>query len=213
MRKCDVLFGDNYVYSTEDSFLEIFDCIDENGILYIQNFPKDGMDAEGYIVCDMEYTPSSKDDALCEIKGIISGIESLAKIADKECDFSFSDFDSLTDDMKKIYNTYVRELDEGEENFEKMLEIKEKIFNDPYCMTLTKEEKEILSKSRDYEEKDAKSRIGDNFLASATIRYAQRLFRLITLGAPKCICDNEKFSLLKAFIIHKFATSLKYEVE
>ena len=46
MRKCDVVFGENYSYSLEDAYAKIFECVDENGILCIQDFPDDECEIE-----------------------------------------------------------------------------------------------------------------------------------------------------------------------
>lgn len=35
MRKCDVVFSENYSYSLEDAYAKIFECVDENGILIV----------------------------------------------------------------------------------------------------------------------------------------------------------------------------------
>lgn len=38
MRKCDVVFSENYSYSLEDAYAKIFECVDENGILAFKTF-------------------------------------------------------------------------------------------------------------------------------------------------------------------------------
>ena len=55
MRKCDVVFSENYSYSLEDAYAKIFECVDENGILCIQDFPDDECEIEGYISCRLKF--------------------------------------------------------------------------------------------------------------------------------------------------------------
>ena len=67
MRKCDVVFSENYSYSLEDAYAKIFECVDENGILCIQDFPDYECEIEGYISCRLKFDEKSKLNALKEL--------------------------------------------------------------------------------------------------------------------------------------------------
>lgn len=76
MRKCDVVFGENCSYSLENAYSKIFECVDENGILCIQDFPDDECEIEGYISCRLNFDEKSKLNALKEFNCIKESIDS-----------------------------------------------------------------------------------------------------------------------------------------
>ena len=57
---------------------------------------------------------------------------------------------------------------------------------------------EALSKAAD-------ARIGKGLYSRELIQYTRRLYRLIELGAPRLITDNEAQNVTQAYVYHKYA--------
>ena len=98
---------------------------------------------------------------------------------------------------------------ERTDDFDEIDRLHNKWLNDVSFENFTAEEMKFMENYRNAEVKDAEKRIGANFCAFEVIRRAQRYFRLLTLEAPKIVCDNEEYLMLKAFIIHRFAVSFE----
>ena len=107
MRKCDVVFSENYSYSLEDAYAKIFECVDENGILCIQDFPDDECEIEGYISCRLNFDEKSKLNALKEFKSIKENIISLAHLAGDDGKLHICELNACPE---KIKNVFYREM-------------------------------------------------------------------------------------------------------
>lgn len=209
MRKCDIVFGENYSYSLEDAYSKIFECIDENGILCIQDFPDDECKIEGYISCRLKFDKRSKLNALKEFKSIKESIISLAQLAGDDGKLHIRELNACPEEIKNVFYSYIENLDVGTDDFDEIDRLHNKWLNDVSFENFTAEEMKFMENYRNAEVKDAEKRIGANFCAFEVIRRAQRYFRLLTLEAPKIVCDNEEYLMLEAFIIHRFAVSFE----
>ncbi len=209
MRNCDVLFGENCCYSLEDAYSKMFECVDENGVLCIQDFPNDECEINGYISCKLNFTEESKLNAVKEFKSIKENIISLAKLADADGNLHICELNTCSEEIKNTFYTYIAKLDVGTKDYSEIDRLQNKWFEDASFENFTSKELKFMENYKNAEIKDAENRIGENYCAFDVIRRAQRLFRLLTLNAPKIICDNEEYLMLKAFIIHKFAVSFE----
>ena len=209
MRKCDVVFSENYSYSLEDAYAKIFECVDENGILCIQDFPDDECEIEGYISCRLKFDEKSNRNAHKDFKSIKENIISLAHLAGDDGKLHICELNACPEKIKNVFYTYIENLDVGTDDFDGIDRLHNKWLNDLSFENFTAEEMKFMENYRNAEVKDAEKRIGANFCAFEVIRRAQGYFRLLTLPAPKIVCDNEEYLMLKAFIIHSFAVSFE----
>ena len=205
MRKCDIVFADTYFegnsYSLEDAVSKMFECV-ENGTLCVRNFPNDEGNDSGYISCDMKLDENSENCATTELKAITENIRKIASLyGEKDIDA-----DKLTAEEKEIYLDYIKALDLGENDAEVYSNLCALWFEGA---SYNNKELDFLRRCGKARIADAKRRIGDNFCALEVIVFAQRLYKLIALKAPRAVIENEEFCLIKAYIIHKFATSFE----
>ncbi len=206
MKKCNEIFTETYDYSLEDAFYDTFGCIDNNKKLCIHNFPDDELNGDGYIVCDMEYTRSSKEAALDDIKEITGNIKKLSLIADSMTKIDPEDVNRCSAELKSFYDKYLLPLNPGEGNREEYDRIYHEHLEETED-TRTDEEKQFMEKCRENMKAEAEQRIGKNYCAATVIRRAERLQRLLSLGAPKSVYNAEELLFVQAYIIHRFAKS------
>lgn len=138
-------------------------------------------------------------------------------------------------ELYSVWNAYVSRFDIEPFDFEKIMDISDRFeyiaLTQEIAHRLSKGEKlnqyelEILEEnlktdvSEDEEkyigeyhkliEKQSGERIGGNFFAYETILFAQRVCRLIYLGAPEVIINNESRRFAESFVLHEYATSVK----
>ena len=74
-----------------------------------------------------------------------------------------------------------------------------------YGEGFSESEQTAFTQYRDALDKEAAGRIGEGLYSSSVIQFARRYYRLIELGAPRIVIDNEARNLAQAMVYHEFA--------
>ena len=85
-----------------------------------------------------------------------------------------------------------------------------KVLDDGLKTELSNEEVNYYNKYHCLQEEQSETRVGKNVYAYETVVFAQRLCRLIELGAPEVIINNEARRFAEMFVLHEYATEVKH---
>ena len=139
-------------------------------------------------------------------------------------------------ELYEIWNTYIRTFDTPGFALEKIRNIDERLeviaaaqevamrFSDGKELSkydkeflqnglnteITEEESKYWDKYHALREEQSEKRVGNNVYAYDTVIFAMRLCRLINLGAPEVIINNEARRFAEMFVLHEYATEVKH---
>ena len=188
-------------FSSYNHILNLFSETDENDYLMIPGWYYDSEDeSEIFYSCEMKWNEKDSKEFAEFFKGLESDIRAIATLDCKLRNDENNAEEVLGKDLYPIWKTYLAPF-KAELNDE----IFEKDFNGE---ELTEDEQEILGQYRTAIHKEARERLNKKDFSYDVIIRAMRFFRLLTLGAPEIIIDNELKTLTEAYIMHKYCLSL-----
>lgn len=84
------------------------------------------------------------------------------------------------------------------------------ILDEGLKIELSDEESRYYDEYHRIQEEQSEARVGKNVYAYETVVFAQRLCRLIELGAPEVIINSEARRFAEMFVLHEYATEVKH---
>lgn len=217
-----------------ESIISMFEYTDDNGTLYIPEWPYDdfGDGKRRFYKCTMNWNEVDLDGAL---RNYEDDYNALKRIAEQwESIRSDAAVNILSEDLQKVWNTYIRDFEIGDIDMDLIMDISnrmetiaminstaEKIssgievskeemsfFNDYKDTVVSEEEEALYNIYREAIHADAERRVGENVAAYDVVIRAKRLCRLLALGAPKIIVDNEANLFAQARVIHTYCKEM-----
>ncbi len=221
--------------SASDAIINMFEHTDENGILYIPEWPYDNIDndKERFYKCVMDWNFVDLDDALYYYESLYDNLKKIAENWDVICSSSAETV--LSEDLLKVWNKYIRDFEIGDIDMEQISDISDKyetisiiasisnkrslgeelsnddqtFYSDYKDVSVTEEEAALYSAYKDAIYADSKRRVGDNLAAYDVVIRARRLCRLMSLEAPAIILENEARLLAQAMVIHIYCKNME----
>lgn len=221
----------------------MFERTDEDGILYIPGWsyvrPGWGVDAPGSTDlensyrCRMDWNLRKYEKTLEKFQRIYAAMERCAAHYD-ELEEEGADVEAiLGSEDAAVWNTYLRELDGGGFDWDRLDEIydrmdtlesvkvyaaklaageelddyEKEMLSEHMNLQVTKEEHEYRQRSLAYLESAAEERLGNGLCARKVMISAWRLYRLLSLQAPKLLIGNEAREFAAAFVLHECGIS------
>lgn len=188
-------------FSSYNHILNLFSETDENDYLMIPGWYYDSEDeSEIYYSCEMKWTEKDSKEFAEFFRGFESDIRAIVALDGKLRGDEKNAEEVLGKDLYSIWKIYLTPF-KAELNDE----IFEKNFNEE---PLTAEERRIYKQYRDTIHGEAQIKFDRNDFSYEVIVRARRFYRLLTLGAPEVIIDNELKTLAEAYVMHEFCVSL-----
>lgn len=206
----------------------MFEHTDENGTLYIPEWPYDGNcdNTEHFYQCAMNWSENAAENVVSEYRFLYAALEEIAKKWDSIN--SDSDIEKLSPNLRDVWNTFLRDFETGGIDVELAMDISDRMetidmvksvaekikngtdiskeefsfYNNCRGTNITEKEKAIYNAYRDAIHADANHRIGNGIAAYDVVIRAKRLCRLMSLKAPEIIINNEANLLAQAIAIH-----------
>lgn len=221
--------------SAPDAIISMFDHTDDNGILYIPEWPYDNNrdDKERFYRCLMNWNDVDLDDALYHYESLYNELKEIAEKWDVISSGSAEEI--LPENLLKVWNKYIRDFETGNINMEQVSDISDRyetisliesiknkvsanaellkdelsFYSEYKDTSVSEEENTLYAEYKDAIYADAKNRVGDNLAAYDVVIRARRLCRLMALGAPTIIIDNEARLLAQAMVIHIYCKDME----
>ena len=219
----------------EETIISMFEHTDENGVLCIPElYPSDNYyEPDRFYKCTMNWEKSDLNDIILSFDREYNAIKELAKLHDYVC--SDSDAETLPETLKNAWNTYIRDFETSDFDDELISDISDRIdtlgyvdsiakaiesgtvmyesdiefYNEYKHITVSEAEKALYDSYMAARHADAEKRVGNNYAAYYVILSAKRLYKLMTLSAPKIMIDNEARIFAEAMAIHAYCTELE----
>lgn len=228
-----VLHKDNDNMTPARTINEMFECTDENGILYIPGWPYDGVYEVQFYKCIMNWNKTDRDALIEEHSVLMSALAQLAERYDYIQ--TAEDVKSLPDNLQIVWDTYIRDFETGDIDLDIINEISDSIdtincvkstaariaageflddeelafYNDYKDESVSDNDMALYAQYKDFVYADSERRVGNNIAAYDVVIRAKRLCRLINLNAPEVIINNESCLLAQAMVVHKYAKSME----
>ena len=218
-----------------ESIISMFDHTDESGVLYIPEWPYDDIldNKERFYKCKMNWNEVDLDDALWYYESYFNTIKKISEKDDKIR--SSSDVESLPEVQKNFWNTFIRDFEIGDIDVELVMDIAERMetinmvkatalkinsgievskeeldfYNEHKNNVVSEYEQSLYERYRDAIHADAENRVGNNVAAYDMVIRAKRLYKLMTLKAPKIIINNEANLFAQALVIHIYCKEME----
>lgn len=222
----------------------MFERTDEDGVLYIPgwhynrpgwmiNAPGITDDNDSYR-CKVDWNLSKYERTLKKFNTVYSAIEKIAKYYDELFDSREDAKTVLKDDeLVEVWNTYLKELDDGGFDQRKFDEIYDKLdtmewvkciaaniakgeriedfdkelLTEYMDISVSEEELEYRRKYLVHFHKEAEKRLGSNMCAYDVYTRAWRVCRLLSLRAPEIVINSEARQFAAAFVLHEHGVS------
>ena len=217
-----------------ESIISMFEHTDDNGTLYIPEWPYDNNydEKERFYKCTMNWNEVDLDDALWYYECDFNALKSIAE--KRESISSDAAVDTLSADLQKVWNTYIRDFEISDIDMDLIMDISDRMetiaminstaekissgidvskeemsfYNDYKDTAVSEEEEALYNIYREAIHADAERRVGKNVAAYDVVIRAKRLCRLLALGAPKIIVDNEANLFAQAMVIHTYCKEM-----
>lgn len=223
----------------EEYITELFERTDEDGVLYLPakylyfEIPELNFD----YCCRMNWNLSKYEAVMHKFSQIYKTIKELGKYGDATCWDESKAKEKLGEtNQYQIWQTYVRPYDMGGMSFHRIFDIDDRLesialaqdiamryadgkklkdyereyLEEHLNVEVTEEEEEYYSEYHRLRIKQSEERVGKNFYAYETVLFAIRLCRLIELGAPDVIMNNEALRFAEMFVLHEYAAEVKH---
>lgn len=214
----------------------MFERTDEDGILYIPGWHYDipgNSDEENSYRCRVNWNISDCEKISKEFTAVFESIKRIADVYDEiDGDTKVAE-KVLSKDLLGVWNTFIRPFDIGEIDVQQVSDICDKLntmewvkelsldfgggkklsdgeksaLKEYMDISVSKDELSLLDKYRDRVYKDSEKRVGSGICAYDVIIHAMRTCRLINIGAPKFIVNNEGRTFAAAMVLHKYGIS------
>ena len=186
---------------------EMFAHTDDQGLLYIPTWPRDGVPNEtadgNYLECRMNWTAEDCDREVEKFNALYTALERIAEKYEA-LDGGADPHEVLTDELYKVWNLYVREFDPAGLDMDRIYELDELADEE-----LTEKDKALLNAYSVSCHIDAMLRLGKSRVAYDVVIRAMRVCRLLALGAPAVIVRNETGLLAQALTLRDHAVSVE----
>lgn len=220
--------------SAPDAIINMFEHTDENGILYIPEWPYDNNydEKERFYKCTMNWNEADLDVALDYYKSLYDNLKKIAENWDAICSSSAETV--LTEDLLKVWNKYIRDFEIGDIDMGLIMDISDRMdtiaminstaekissgikvskedmsfYNDYKDTAVSEEEEALYNIYRKAIHADAERRVGENVAAYDVVIRAKRLCRLMLLEAPAIVLENEARLLAQAMVIHTYCKEM-----
>ena len=199
---------------------------DDNGMLFLPCWPDDG-NGKPYL-CKMNWTKADAVRVTAEFNELYASLEALSGKWD-EID-SEADARVLPENLRKVWNTYLRDFETGDidvaavmdiyerlDTIREVSEISEKLstgvkitkeeaayFRDYRDTSVTEEERALCDRYREAVRADSQRRVGGNVAAYDQVIRAKRVCKLMSLRAPNAVLNNEARLLATAMVLHHY---------
>ncbi len=222
---------DIYIPTPAETIRDMFAHTDGSGTLYIREWPRDDSyneEKERFFRCTMNWTQADAEKLIAEFDALYKALEKIADRWDSEKEEY--NVDALSDEVREVWHTYVREFEIGDIDVSPVADISERMVWTAEVRSiaeemkagakLSKEEKDLYRKFKDTtvteEEEalydayrkavhaDAERRVGGGCAAYDVVIRAMRLCKLLALGASEILIRNESQLLAQALAIHRF---------
>ena len=223
------------ILTPKETIISMFDNTDKNGVLYVPELYCSNIfdNTERSYRCVMDWNKADLNDALCHFESEYNALKAISDIYESIC--SESDAETLPDNLKKAWNTYIRDFETGDLDMDLIGDIEDRmedlsmveaiagniclgidvseaelsLYNDYKDTTVSEDEKALYDSYKAAVNADADRRVGDNYAAYSLVLSAKRLCKLMSLGAPRIIIDNEANIFAKAMMIHTYCKDLE----
>ena len=225
----------NINISAEDAIFSMFDHTDDNGILYIPEWPRENNrdDKERFYKCLMNWDELYRDLAIGYYQLLYNRLKEIAEKWDAISSGSAAEI--LPEKLFEVWDTYIRDFETGNINTERIADISDRyeiislvdhiknklsanaelskdelsFYSEYKDTSVSEEENALYAEYKDAIYADAKKRVGDNIAAYDVVIRARRLCKLMSLGAPAVIIENEAVFLAQAIVIHSYCKDME----
>lgn len=225
----------NINISAEDAIFSMFDHTDDNGILYIPEWPRENNrdDKERFYKCLMNWDELYRDLAIGYYQLLYNRLKEIAEKWDAISSGSAAEI--LPEKLFEVWDTYIRDFETGNINTERIADISDRyeiislvdhiknklsanaelskdelsFYSEYKDTSVSEEENALYAEYKDAIYADAKKRVGDNIAAYDVVIRARRLCKLMSLGAPAVIIENEAVLLAQAIVIHSYCKDME----
>ena len=166
----------------------------ESGILYIPAWPRDTEpdDKKHFYKCQMNWNEADLAEAVQRYESLYGALEKISQVQPDSCP------DALPEDLKPIWQTYVRDFEAGkidmEEIFDAAASAEEQERYKAYCQAVQAE---------------SEDRVGQNIAAYDLVIRAKRVCKLMSVKAPAAVIDHEAGLLAQAMVVHNYGISME----
>lgn len=201
---------DGRVLPPSDAIICMFEHTDENGSLYIPEWPqwphygKPSADKERFYCCAMNWDAMDLKNALQSYESLYAGLKQIAEKLAEICSDSAEDV--LSEDLQKVWNKYLRDYETDAFDMALISDLSERLF---LGVSVSEEEAVAYAEYKAAVAAESKARVGDSPASCDVILRAKRLFKLMTLDAPRIIVACEANYLAQAMVIHTYCREMK----
>ena len=109
-----------------ESIISMFEHTDENGTLYIPEWPYDGNcdNTEHFYQCAMNWSENATENVVSEYRFLYAALEEIAKKWDSIN--SDSDIEKLSPNLRDVWNTFLRDFETGGIDVELAMDISDR---------------------------------------------------------------------------------------
>ena len=226
---------DGRLLTPADAIMSMFEHTDENGTLYIPEWPYDQYSdgKERFYQCAMNWSESDAKNVVAEYSCLHAALEKLAERLDSLGPDPAPE--ALPAELRDVWNTYLRDFETGDIDAELAMDVFDRLdtvhmiadiagklkngeeisqdeagLYDAFKDTvITEKEMATCQAYKDAIHADAEKRIGKSPAAYDVVIRARRLCKLMAIHAPQIIIDNEADLLAQAMAIHGYCRERK----
>ncbi len=194
-------FFDAHTLSVSEYINLLFEAT-ANGVLSIPRYEDNSIE-QGPDYIDsfvMNWNENNIDGIIIAAEKLISDIKTIASMTEESEDGYVADVDG-NDKLYAVWKMFISSMDDANIDREKFNDICERMDGD----NLTDEEWEYYDSVITKRTENASKRLGRKVYCYNAIIRAQRLYKLILLGAPEVVINNEANMFAEAFVINTFA--------
>ena len=197
-------FAKNTYLASIDYVTSLFAATDRDGALRMpKNFGTDEEQDDEFDIFKMSWNRDDLNLLLSEFHELYAGLSEIAKVFDKLSDIPELVRDTL--DNPVLFDTWQLYLQRpqwyGEE--ERMLDVALK--KEAQAEELSAEEERLLEKYHSEELLESVKNLGGNCFAYDVHMHALRLCKLMSLGAPQLVIENEARCLIGCMALKDYA--------
>ena len=227
--------SDKYpTFSGPGSILNMFEHTDENGVLFIPEWPYDSYyDEEAFCKCKMNWSKADAEKAVVDFNTLYDAIKAVSeKLEGLQ---SASDVNDLSPELQSVWNTYIRDFEADSFDLDLIVDISDRLdtialigsisrrinkgedlsaedfsyYNENKDTSVSESETTLYNEYKDAIRKDAEQRLGNGLAAYDVIIRAKRLCKLLSLEAPTITVNKEASLLAQAMVIHDYCEKME----
>ena len=193
----------------------LFEHTDTEGILCLpKNFGEENEKLDRYDQFRMSWDEDALSRLTAEFEALYASLARIAGVYDQLAGDEESVREILgSDELFDVWRTYIRGWELGGLDEKAVAAVEKSISLDSGEGDLSEEEGQLVSQYHsayvDAIIADSRCRVGETPCAYEVIIRAKRLCRLLSLGAPQIILQNEARMLIQYMALHMFSTGVK----